>query len=325
MVLLTQLPADVRAQFGRDAAAASLNAELRKEFVATGLFDRLNTERVAADEDAYRVVADVPMHVVHERLAPLFAEREDAEAARRYNEFEAAKAELAAAQPAPTPVVEAPKAETKPAAPVARPSQAEALRRLAARTRTGPQAPLPERKPAPAPKATAAPRPPAPKPTCAPAQLVERFPGNGECWCTGCPRRHVIAVADAFVPAIPELRKQFREGPPSREQLVELARCRHVFRDETGIRWYRLEDTLEEIGRRVAERARAQTDRAMESLGGKLADVFRQADHRAARKAKAERERAAREAHAAARQSAKPTTMAELLAAAEAKRAAKSG
>lgn len=210
------------------------NGALRRLFVEMGWFSAINGQRVAEGEEPYARVIDVPMLTVMEATRPIIKAR-------------GATSSLVAAVKA---AIAAPVVETAPKpAPVAAKVEVRAPRQ------SRPAAPNV--------------RPPAPR-VAPPAPKAERQPGKGERWCTHCPKRHVFAEAEAHVPGLKELRRQFSDAPPTREQLLAIAGCRGTRQDG----WFPLEQTLERIALLADERARYERAEAERVLGVDLARKF---------------------------------------------------
>ncbi len=261
------LPANVSsvviANARRGAREADVALELRREFLARGLF----TQAMADD---HGVVSSVPLGTV--ASAVLKARAADA----------AAEANVAAVQASlAIPVVE----EELPPTP----EEHEAAQKAAAKARLDVAAAqaLAEIEARRAARAcTVVSRPAAPVAAPAPAPKAPRVPGHGECWCLNerCKSRHVIAIADAFVPQDSVLIEAFGKGAPTVEQLLTLAACRGVFQDNTGLRWYRLLGTHERIARLVASSVEREATRVETVVGGKLGRMVGQAVRREAQK-----------------------------------------
>lgn len=255
----------------RGAQAADVALELRREFVTRGLFTQ-------AMEDDFGVVSEVPLGIVS---SAVLRSRAD-EAAAKAN-LEAVQASLL------TPVVTQPAPAVEEELPPT-PEEHEAAQKAArkARLETATTQALAEIEARRAAKAcTVVSRPAAPVAAPAPAPKAPRVPGHGECWCLNerCKSRHVIAIADAFVPQDSVLIEAFGKNvAPTVEQLLTLAVCRGVFQDNTGLRWYRLLETHERIARVVAGSVEREATEAERTIGGKLGRMVGQAVRREAQK-----------------------------------------
>ncbi len=257
------LPANVSsaalANARRGAREADVALELRREFVARELFTQ-------AMEDDFGVVSEVPMGIVSS--AVFKARADDA----------AAEANVAAVQASlAIPVV----VEDLPPTPEEHEAaqQADRKARLDAATAQA-LAEIAARKVAqPAKSAPVAARP-------APAPKAPRVPNADECYCRNqnCRTRHIIRLEDAFVPQDSILIEAYDKGVPTHEQLLELAVCRGVFQDNTGLRWYRFLGTRERIARLVASSVEREATRVETVVGGKLGRMVGQAVRREAQK-----------------------------------------
>lgn len=123
------------------------------------------------------------------------------------------------------------------------------------------------------------------KPQAVPRAPAERTLAQGERWCNACPRRHVFNQQDGRVPPLVELRKRFQDGPPTREQLLEISGCGATARDG----WFPLDVAVEGIRQRAADRqARAEREAEREArqlettVGGKAGRILASATRRAA-------------------------------------------
>ena len=247
----------------RGAQAADVALELRREFVTRGLFTQ-------AMEDDFGVVSEVPLGIVS---SAVLRSRAD-EAAAKAN-LEAMQASLA------TPVVD----EELPPTPEEHAAAQKAARKAQLEAATAQAlAEIEARRAAKA--CTVVSRPPAPVSHPAPAPKAPRIPNANECWCLNerCKNRHVIALADAFIPQNSELYEIFEGRAPTVEELKGLAVCRGVFQDNTGLRWYRLLETHERISRLVATRVEREASQIEQKVGGRFGRLLGDATRREAQK-----------------------------------------
>lgn len=231
------------------------NGAIRKMFLKMGLFRALNAAREEAGEDAYETITDVPMDVVTEAVKLRLETQKTQEAAETEAEALRAASTAAVVQASEAPVPPAPVVEAPPVAPrqvtVTAPRPAVSVELV----RVSPTFP---------PVQAQTPRPRHQRngnrrQESRPAPEAERVLAPGECWCTKCPRRHPVKVADAFVPSMRWLKRYF-DHAPGVDELIAIAGCRGVFQDEARkpeaerVHWYRLEEQFQAIVDDLASR-----------------------------------------------------------------------
>jgi len=264
-----QLPGIARA-----ARAAEVAKAFREEFNTRKLF----TQAMADD---YSVVANVPLNIV---VSAVLSARDADQASTTLVEATAASIAIPV-EPEPAPVAATPAVETAPAEADELPQPADefyaankpavvaptlslrdqAIARIAAGLRER-KATQGQRAASPAPTTEHRAHPPRPDRPVRPARPMRPAPapkaeyvlGKGEYWCTQCPRRHVTTE-----PLVPELReiKRIFDHPPTRAELVAIAACEEVLRDERRkpaarqVRWFPLEAQVDVVAHDAAEHA----------------------------------------------------------------------